>query len=189
MKSSAPLPNGDDLQRRVRNVTKLLSLFVIAFMATAACAQGNSASGRASAETTVKGTKITITYGRPELKGRDLTKEAPVGTVWRLGRNEATEITTSGALDVAGTKVAAGKYSLWAKKVSDTEWHLCFHPKTCIWGAPPQTEGYVAELPLKGSTGTDSVELLTIGLAEAGGKAQVTISWGTTRLTGDIGVG
>jgi hypothetical protein len=168
-------------------VTRLASLFVIACLATAACAQGNSERG--TAETTVKGTKITISYGRPELKGRDITKEAPVGTVWRLGRNEATEITTSGALDVAGTKVAAGKYTLWAKKVSDTEWHLCFHPKTGIWGAPPQTEGYVAQLPLKGSTGTDSVELLTIGLAEVGGKAQVKITWGKTVLTGDIGVG
>jgi hypothetical protein len=169
------------------NVTRLLSLFVIATLATVACAQAGGSRG--SAEATVKGAKITITYGRPELKGRDLTKEAPVGTVWRLGRNEATEIETTGTLDVGGTKVPAGKYSLWAKKVSDTEWQLAFHPKTGIWGAPAQTEGYVATLPLKRSTGTSSVELLTISLADADGKAQVKIEWGTTVLTGDIGVG
>jgi hypothetical protein len=165
---------------------RLLSLVVIATLATVAGAQGSS--GRATTEATVKGTKIAITYGRPELKGRDLTKEAPVGTVWRLGRNEATEIATSGALDVAGTAVPAGKYSLWAKKTGDTDWQLNFHPKTGIWGAPPQTDGYVASLPLTRSTGANSVELLTISVADAGGKAQVKIEWGTTVLTGDIGV-
>jgi len=152
-----------------------------------ACAQGGNAA-RATTDVTIKGTKISINYGRPELKGRDLTKEAPVGMVWRLGRNEATEITTSGALDVNGTTVPAGKYSLWAKKVGDKEWHLAFHPKTGIWGAPPMTEGYVAELPLTSSTGSASVDPMSISLADNGGKAQIKIEWGTSVLTGDMGL-
>jgi hypothetical protein len=168
------------------NVKRFLPLFAILCLATVACAQEKSARG--TTDVTIKGTKITIGYGRPELKGRDLTKEAPVGTVWRLGRNEATEISTSGALDVNGTTVPAGKYTLWAKKVGDNQWNLAFHPKTGVWGAPPLTEGYIAELPLTPSTGSSSVELLNISLADNGGKAQVKIEWGTTVLTGDIGL-
>jgi hypothetical protein len=165
--------------------TRVLAICAILALATSAFAQGG---GRGSASVEIKGTKIAITYGRPELKGRDLTSTAPVGTVWRLGKNEATEIETSGDLDVAGTNLKAGKYSLWARKVSDGEWHLAFHPKTGVWGAPPLKDGYVAELPLKGSTAATPVEVLKISLADAGGNARVTIEWGTSVLTGDIGV-
>ena len=165
--------------------TKLMALFAVLCLAGTAVAQSGN---RGTADVTVKGTKVSINYGRPELKGRNLTAEAPVGTVWRLGMNQATEITTSGALDVGGKTLAAGKYSLWARKVGDKEWHLAFHPKTGVWGAPALTEGYVAELPLTLSSGSSPVEQLTISLAEAGDKARVQIAWGTTLLSGDLGV-
>lgn len=165
---------------------RLAPLGLMLCLALTAFAQGGA--DRGTADVTVKGTKISINYGRPELKGRDLTSQAPVGTVWRLGKNEATEITTSGALDVGGTSVPAGKYTLWAKKVGENEWHLAFHPKTGVWGAPPLTEGYVAELPLKFSANASSVELLTIALAEKSGMAEVKIDWGKMQLTGELGL-
>ena len=160
---------------------------LVAMFCVAATAFAQNAK-RGTADVTVKGTKISINYGRPELKGRNLTTEAPVGTVWRVGMNEATEITTSGALDVAGTTLAPGKYSLWARKVGESEWRLAFHPKTGIWGAPALKDGYVAEMPLALSSGASPVEQLTISLADAGDKARVQIAWGTTILSGELGV-
>lgn len=165
-------------------MTRLASLFAALMLAVPALAQG----GRGTAEATIKGTKISVSYGRPELKGRNLTAEAPVGTVWRLGRNEATEITTSGPLEVGGKTLPAGKYSLWATKVSNTEWRIGFHPKTGVWGSPELRDGYVAELPVAVSTSPNSVELLTISLADAGGKARMKIEWGTSVMTGEIGL-
>lgn len=167
------------------NVRRLLPLVAIACLANGAFAQGGE---RGLAEATVNGKKVSVTYGRPELKGRDLTAQSPVGTVWRLGMNQATELTTTGDLDVAGTKVPAGKYSLWARKVSANEWHLALHPKTGVWGAPPLKEGYVAELPLTLSTASSPVELMTISLSDAGGKARIKIEWGTMVLSGEMGV-
>jgi hypothetical protein len=164
---------------------KLFSVIAILCLAIMACAQGGD---RGTASATVKGKKISIDYGRPELKGRDLLSLAPVGTVWRFGKNQATQIDTAAELDVAGTKVAPGKYTLWAKKVSDTEWHLCFHPKTGIWGLPVMKEGYVAELPLKQATAGSSVELFTVSLTDNKGKAGVKVEWGTLVLTGEMGV-
>jgi hypothetical protein len=168
------------------NLKRLLPVIAMVCLAAAAFAQGGAA--RNTAEATVKGKKVTITYGSPELKGRDLLSWAPVGTVWRLGKNQATQIETEGELTVAGTKVAPGKYTLWAKKVSATEWHLCFHPKTGVWGVPELKEGYVAELPLKSTTAKDSIEALSIGLADNKGKANVKIAWGTLVLSGEFGV-
>ena len=151
-------------------------------------AQKEAPAARADAEATVKGKKISINYGRPNLKGRDLLAQAPVGTVWRVGMNQATEITTAADLSFGNTELKAGKYSLWVRRTGEDSWTLAFHPKTGVWGAPPLKEGYAAELPLKLEKATDSAELLTIKLADANGEGTVSIHWGTTLMTGKFGV-
>ncbi len=149
-----------------------------------AFAQGN----RGTAEVTIKGKKISIDYGRPSLKGRDVFSMIPPGMVWRLGMNQATQISTDGDLMVAGTEVKAGKYTLWAKKTGADSWVLAFHPKTGVWGEPSLKEGFIAELPLKTEKATDSTEQLTIALAEAKGKAWIKIQWGKDLLSGSFDV-
>jgi hypothetical protein len=167
------------------NLKRLLPVIAVVCLAAIAFAQD---ANRGTAEVTVNGKKVTIDYGRPQLKGRDMLGKATPGTVWRFGMNASTSIETTGELDVAGTKVPAGKYSLWAKKVSDTEWTLGFHPKTGVWGVPVLKEGYIAELPLKASTAKDSVEAFTIALSDNKGKAHMKVQWGTLELNGDFGV-
>lgn len=143
---------------------------------------------RGTAEATVKGKKISIDYGRPSLKGRDMLGKAPVGMVWRLGMNKPTVIETAGDLVVEGKELKAGKYSLWAKKASENSWVLAFHPEVPGWGFPVKTEGFVAELPLKAGQATDAAEQLTISLADTKGKGEVKIQWGTALLTGAFDV-
>jgi hypothetical protein len=167
------------------NLKRLLLLTAMVCLATVGFAQDGN---RGTTDTTIKGKKVSIDYGRPQLKGRDMLGKATPGTVWRFGMNQATHIETTGELDINGTKVPAGKYTLWAKKVSDTDWVLGFHPKTGVWGVPVLKEGYVAELPLKASTAKDSVEAFTIALADNKGKANLKVSWGTLVLSGDFGV-
>jgi hypothetical protein len=151
------------------------------------CAQNKAARGNAAA--TVNGKNISINYGRPNLGGRDMLAQATTGTVWRVGMNEATEITSTGDLVVGGTTLKAGKYSLWVRKTGDDTWTLAFHPKTGIWGKPELKEGYAAEMPLKLEKASDSVDQLVIDLADKGsGNAEVKIHWGTAMLTGTFGV-
>ena len=185
---------------------KTRTLLPILLVLTCACAQAqnsnmstpaagaakpmaqNAAPGRADAETTIKDKKISINYGRPALKGRDVLAQAPVGTVWRVGMNAATEITTAADLTVGGKELKAGKYSLWVRRTGEDAWTLAFHPKTGVWGAPPLKEGYVAELPLKLEKASDSMEMLTISLADAKGEGEVKIHWGTALMSGKFGV-
>jgi hypothetical protein len=159
--------------------------FAICLLSVAGFAQGD----RGKAEAKVKNATITIDYGRPSLHGQaSRLGEATDGLVWRLGMNQATQIETTGDLMVAGKPVKAGKYTLWAKHVSGNNWLLCFHPKTGVWGAPPLTEGFIAELPLKMEEGSDSVDPLMISLADAKGKAQIKVQWGKDVLTGTFDV-
>ena len=168
--------------------TRTLFLSLLLSLATAACAvaQHNApaAGGRGKAEATVNGKAISISYGRPSLKGRDLLAQAKPGMVWRVGMNEATEITTAGDLNVGGKELKAGKYSLWVRKTGDDAWTLAFHPKTGVWGAPELKDGYAAELPLKLTKAETSAEELMIHVADKDGKGEIQIHWGTALLTG-----
>ena len=56
--------------------------------------EGEMDAGRGMAEVTMMGGKISIDYGRPEMKGRDMLAMAPAGHVWRFGSNKSTTFTT-----------------------------------------------------------------------------------------------
>jgi hypothetical protein len=170
---------------------KIILCLAVLVVALPACAQMGGQ--RQTTEVTINGKKLSINYGAPSingpaLQGKDIFTVAPVGTVWRLGKNQATEIETTGTLVVAGKTLQPGKYSLWAKKTGDNAWVLAFHPKTGIWGQPEMKEGYVAELPLKSEKVGDSADLLSISLVDMHGKAGVKIHWGTAQLSGAFDV-
>ena len=150
------------------------------------------AQNRGKAEATIKGKLITIDYGRPSLGSHSVT-ELPVGGVWRLGMNQATRIDTAGDLVVGGETVKAGAYTLWVKRTGDSSWVLAFNPKTEVngkplWGAPPQTAGFIAQAPLKLEKAKDSADQVTITLADAKGKAAFRVQWGSDVLTGSFDV-
>ena len=177
----------EEYERMSFKKTFLIGVVVLA-LAIAALAQG-----RGTTEVTIKGKKISIDYGKPPL-GTHSVSELPVGGVWRVGMNEATRIDTAGGLVIAGKPLAAGSYTLWVKRVAENSWVLAFHPKTQaangkpLWGAPPQTSGFVAELPLKLETAKDSADPLVIALSDKKGIAWVSIHWGTSMLSGSIHV-
>ena len=145
-------------------------------------------SERGTTEVTVNSKTVRIDYGRPSLNGRDVLSMASVGTVWRLGADQATEIETTGDLMVDGKTLQTGKYSLWVKKVGADDWLLSFHPTTGIWGAPALKDGYVATLPLSVEQSAESIEKLTIQLVENKNDAEINISWGSSRLKATFGV-
>jgi hypothetical protein len=165
--------------------TLLLSLLLAYTVAIPLSArQQRPAPARGKAEATVKGKAVSVSYGRPTLQGRDVLAQAKTGMVWRVGMNEATELTTAGDLVIDGKELKAGKYSLWVRKTGDDTWTLAFHPKTGVWGSPALKEGYAAELPLKLTKADTSAEELMIHVADKEGKGEIQIHWGTALLTG-----
>ena len=164
---------------------QLLLTLVTLTLSITLYAQGGS---RGTAEATVNSRKITINYGKPALRGRDMFAMAQVGTVWRVGMNEATEISSTGDLMVGGKQLKAGKYSLWVRKTGANQWSLAFHPTVGIWGQPELKQGYVAEMPLAFAPAPRSAEQLVITLAPRENQAEILIHWGASTLKGLIGV-
>jgi len=132
-------------------------------------AHGNE---RGNATATVAGKSVTIEYGRPTLKGRDMLAEAVVGQPWRMGADAATTLHTDAELSFGSLSVAPGDYILRATKIREGAWVLNVM----------RASEKVADVPLTASTLPASVETFTIELTGSKDKGEFTMKWGTTAL-------
>ena len=109
---------------------------------------------------------VTVTYGRPEARGRNVWGElVPFGKVWRTGADEATVLTTSGPLMLGDTKVEKGSYALFTIP-GEAEWTVILNSEAGQWGAYDYDEKKdVARATVKPRKGKEAVEAFTIEAA------------------------
>ena len=139
-------------------------------------AHGNE---RGEAKATVGAAHISIDYGRPSLKGRDPLKLLQPGQVWRIGADAPTTIESDADLNFGGTTVPKGKHFLLARLVAAGQWTLVVSTKPFSQYGP---SARIAEVPMALSEGGDSVETVTILLAQKAGSVLIEIAWGKMRL-------
>jgi Protein of unknown function (DUF2911) len=137
-----------------------------------------------STEVTLKGKKITIEYGRPYLKGRKVGQElAPYGKVWRTGADEATTLTTEINLNIGGTKVPAGKYTLYTLP-SESTWKLIINKQTGQWGTKYDESQDLARIDMQKTALPQSVEQFTISFDKKDeSTANLNLDWENTRVS------
>ena len=140
-----------------------------------------------TATTTLNGKNVTIDYSRPFLKGRKIGSEiVPYGKVWRTGANEATALSTDADLDIGGTSVPAGKYTLWTLP-SEGTWKLIVNKQTGQWGTDYDESKDLARIDLQKSQLQQPVEQFTISFDKKGNDAaDLVLEWGTQKLTAPI---
>ncbi len=107
--------------------------------------------------------KITLTYSRPNVKGRKIfgTLE-PYGVVWRTGANAATTIKFTDDVTIEGTKVPAGEYGLFSIPDKD-EWTVILNKTANQWGAYTYKQADdILRFKVKTIHHTDPTETLTM---------------------------
>ena len=117
----------------------LLLAILTATLALPAVGQRGSDEARVSPNAgvsqTIGVTEVTISYGRPAVKGRTIWGElVPYGEVWRAGANEATAISFSNDVLIEGKKLPAGTYALFTIPGQD-DWTIIFNKTANQWGA------------------------------------------------------
>jgi hypothetical protein len=141
-----------------------------------------------TAEITLQGKKITIEYSRPLLRGRKMETLTPNGQVWRTGANEATSFVTEGDLNVGGTNVPAGKYTLYSLPL-ETTWKLIVNKQTGQWGTVYDEAQDLARIDTQTCRGKDMVEQFTISFDKKNADtADLVLAWETTRVAVPIKV-
>ena len=161
------------------------------------------------AKTHLGDTYVKVTYGRPYVRNRlifgtntdSTTFLTPFGQIWRTGANEATEITTTGPLSIAGHTLDAGTYSIFTEP-GPTEWIIHFSPQlgldgTGIFNAETQEftpnvydpDQDVLVITVPSGALEESVDQFTILFEAADGGTHLVLRWEKTAVRIPIGAG
>jgi hypothetical protein len=144
---------------------------------------GKGGSPHVKSEWTVDGANISISYGRPSIKGREEAKLMPPGREWRTGADEATTLTTDKNLMFGSVHLTPGSYTLYTVPGA-TEWQLVISKKTGQWGVPyPGAAEDLGRVPMKVAKNAAPVEQLTISIADTPAGGDLSVAWGTQKAT------
>lgn len=115
---------------------KIISLFLLTlFISSFSNAQQKATSTAEVATGKINGSNITIKYGSPSVRGREIWGGlVPFNEVWRAGANDATTIETDKDLTIQGLKLPAGKYSFFVIP-NAKECILIFNKDAKQWGS------------------------------------------------------
>jgi len=121
---------------------------------------------------------IKVVYSQPHLRNRKMIGEQePYGQVWRLGANEATEITLTEDVKLGGKEVEAGTYSMFAIPEKD-KWTIILNSDLGLWGAYEYDESKdVVRFDVPVQKNKDKYEPFTIKFDETGTK--MMMMWDT----------
>jgi len=133
------------------------------------------------------GKTLTVDYSSPRAKGRKIMGGlVPYGQVWRAGANEATTFVTDADLNVGGTTVPAGKYTIFAVP-EESKWSLVISKKAGEWGtAYPGPSEDLARIDMKVSKTPAMVEDFTIAFDKSGSGCTLRMEWENTRASVEI---
>ncbi|MEJ2245905.1 MAG: DUF2911 domain-containing protein [Acidobacteriota bacterium] len=174
---------------------------VVCIMILGAAFAVQAQEARDTAQTTIEGKQVTIEYGSPALKGRtlaDLMKQLPADRIWRAGAGAVTTLEMESDLIMGGTKVSAGKYSLYMYCPENGDYALVINSDLgmplgdIIPNAPPERaeqpyphfwnyggdigDKEVARIPLK-KISLPNTEMLKYTFQPAEKGALLSISW------------
>ncbi len=148
----------------------------------AARPQPGQLSPRDTAEAAVGAAHIVVDYGRPSMRGRKVFGGiVPWNAVWRTGANAATQLITDRDLEIGGTLVPAGTYSLFSLP-TESGWTLIINSQHGQWGTEYHPEQDLARIPLTVTRLADPVERFTIAVTPAdAGAGTLDLAWERTK--------
>ena len=132
-------------------------------------------SPRDTSRATVGGAAVTVEYSRPAARGRNIWGDVVrYDRVWRLGADMATHFATTSDLMIGGTKIPAGRYTIWMELARNGASQLIVNKRVNIFGTMYTPDSDFVQVPLERVALPTAVERLTVGVVD--GKFR--IAWG-----------
>ena len=136
-------------------------------------------SQRGSVTQRIADTRITIEYGRPVARGRELFGAlVPWGRIWCPCADEATTIELSGAVRIQGKDLAPGKYSMWTEPQPD-RWTIIFNREAEAWHTKYPAGRDAVRVEATPRSGSHMETLAFYFPVVDGRKAELVLHWGT----------
>jgi Protein of unknown function (DUF2911) len=133
------------------------------------------------------GKSVTIDYSRPSMRSRKIFGGlVPYDQVWRTGANAATTLKTDVGLDIGGTTVPKGSYTLYTLPGMNS-WQLIVNKQTGQWGTEYQQSQDLARIPMKVTQRPSGLETFTISFDKtSGNSATLKLEWENTIASVDV---
>jgi hypothetical protein len=127
-------------------------------------------------------TYVSIVYSQPHMRDRKVFGGlVPFGEIWRLGANEATQITLTSDVEVGGETLEKGTYTMFAVPEED-KWTIVFNSKLGQWGSYDYNSEFdVLRVPAEVEQVEEPWEAFTLNLEEAENGAILTMIWENTQ--------
>ena len=153
---------------------KICAVFFTMAVAITGAQEKKVASPAETAQGKFRGAAVTINYGSPSVKGREIWGGlVPYGKVWRAGANDATTIETDKDLTVEGKTLPAGKYAIFIIPEKDVA-TVIFNKVSKQWGAYDYNEKEdVLRVKVKPVAAKEKTEKLVYKF----NKDNITLSW------------
>ena len=168
-------------------------VIIIALVLFVGNRQSAKLSPRKSTEFSYNGLDISVSYGQPSKRGRLIfgpEKDGalqPFGKYWRLGANEATEITFSKDVLFEGNPLKAGTYRMYAVP-GDSVWQVGLNSELGAWGAgEPDYDRDVLKVNVRGTDAPDVTEQFIIDFKHDSTSVWMVFNWDQARVPVRIG--
>ena len=129
---------------------------------------------------------VRVIYSRPHKKGRkifgaDSSALCPYSKEWRLGANEATEITFFRTVSINGKNIGPGIFTMFCIPSADS-WEIIFNADTNIWGLNrnPSKDVFSVVIPVKMQE--PSIEDFTMSFQETKEGGNLLMAWDNVKV-------
>ena len=159
-------------------LTSACLVFAIALAARTA-AQRPRVSPHESVTGTIDGATLTVTYGRPYMRGRTIFGGlVPYGRVWCPGADEATVLDSTRPLRIASLDVPAGPHTIWVLPTAEA-WSLIVSKEPSGFHTQYHPDRDLGRIELRKRDVATPVEQLTfaIGRRETGVGGTISMTW------------
>jgi hypothetical protein len=176
------------MKRLTRNLLILSASLLVALPAVGQEKQRVSPHETITAD--IDGSTVTIVYGRPYTKDPKTGAPrkiwgtvVPYAKVWRTGADEATLLTTTQPLDIGGTSVPAGTYSLYTEPAENGA-KLIVNKQTGQWGTKYDEKQDLARIEMKKEAVDQPLDQFTIAVQKnPAGGGTLKMSWENTQYS------
>jgi Protein of unknown function (DUF2911) len=138
----------------------------------------------------IDGNRITIIYGRPyskDPKSAEIRKIwgslVPFGKVWRTGADEATLLITQKPVELGGTLIPAGAYTLFMLPQADGAAKLIVNRQIGQWGTQYDEKQDLVRLELKKQSADVPADQFTMAIEKGGDGGVLKLIWEDTQYT------
>ena len=140
------------------------------------------------------GFNISVDYFRPSKRRRVIFGDEkdgalqPNGKYWRLGANDATEITFNKDVIFGSKPVKAGRYRMYAN-LNELSWMISLNTELEAYGAnEPDHSLDVATIDVPLEKTASVVEMFTISFDQDAAGAKMRLAWDQSQVTIPIAV-